>query len=221
MHVGLNLIYLVPGETGGTRDVRPRARRRARGAPPHLRMTAFVNSESASDRDSPWPGLVPTVTVPVNARRRSEWVRGEQQLLPGLAARAGVDVIHSLANTSPLRGPQRRVVTIQDVIFKIYPGDAHARPRACIRVLVPLGARRAHRIIASSASTRDDLVSAVRRAPVEDRRHSAGARCTHASSPPPRPACALASASGREPSRSRSRPSGRTRTSCGCSRRSR
>jgi glycosyltransferase involved in cell wall biosynthesis len=49
-------------------------------------------------------------------------------------------------------------VTIQDVIFRIYP-ETHTRARAlALRVLVPLGARRAHRIVASSGSTRDDLV---------------------------------------------------------------
>lgn len=158
MHVGLNLIYLVPGETGGTETYAHELVAALVTHHPHLRITAFVNRESAGDHNSPWPGLVRTVTVPVNARRRSEWVRGEQLLLPGLAARAGVDLVHSLANTTPLRGSQRRVVTIQDVIFKIYP-ETHTRARAlALRVLVPLGARRAHRIIASSVSTRDDLV---------------------------------------------------------------
>jgi glycosyltransferase involved in cell wall biosynthesis len=158
MHVGLNLVYLVPGETGGTETYARELVAALVAHHPQLRVTAFINRESAADAASPWPGLVPTVTVPVSARRRSEWVRGEQQLLPGLAARVGVDVLHSLANTSPLRGPQRRVVTIQDVIFRIYP-QTHTRARAlALRVLVPLGARRAHRIIASSGSTRDDLV---------------------------------------------------------------
>jgi glycosyltransferase involved in cell wall biosynthesis len=158
VHVGLNLIYLVPGETGGTETYARELVAALVAHHPQVRLTAFINRESAADAHSPWPGLIPTVTVPVNARKRSEWVRGEQQLLPGLAARAGADIIHSLANTTPLRGPQRRVVTIQDVIFKIYP-EAHTRARAlAMRLLVPLGARRAHRIIASSGSTRDDLV---------------------------------------------------------------
>ena len=158
MHVGLNLLYLVPGETGGTETYARELVAALVAHHPQVRLTGFINRESAADAYSPWPGLIPTVTVPVNARRRSEWVRGEQQLLPGLASRAGVDIIHSLANTTPLRGPQRRVVTIQDVIFKIYP-EAHTRARAlAMRLLVPMGARRAHRIIASSESTRDDLV---------------------------------------------------------------
>jgi glycosyltransferase involved in cell wall biosynthesis len=49
------------------------------------------------------------------------------------------------------------VVTIQDVIYRIYP-EAHAGVRAqAMGVLVPLAARRSHRVIAPSVSTRNDL----------------------------------------------------------------
>jgi glycosyltransferase involved in cell wall biosynthesis len=158
MHVGLNLIYLVPGETGGmetyARELIPALVRER----PDLRITAFVNLEAAEAADGPWAELVPSVTVPVRARRRSQWVRGEQQMLPRLAARAGVDLVHSLASTAPAWGDFRRVVTIHDLLYRIYP-EAHTRLNAlAMRVLVPLAARRSHRIIAPSASTRGDAV---------------------------------------------------------------
>jgi glycosyltransferase involved in cell wall biosynthesis len=157
MHVGLNLVYLVPGETGGmevyARELIPRLAEAA----PGVRFTAFVNREAAQDGDAPWGDLLPAVTVPVRARVRTEWVRGEQQLLPRLAARAGVDVLHSLASTAPGWGRFRRVVTIHDLNYRIVP-EAHSRLLALgMRVLVPLAARRAHRIIVDAASTREDL----------------------------------------------------------------
>jgi glycosyltransferase involved in cell wall biosynthesis len=158
MHVGLNLIYLVPGETGGmetyARELIPALLRERRD----VRITAFVNRETAGSGGGPWSELVPAITVPVHARRRTEWVRGEQQLLPRLAARAGVDILHSLASTAPVWGSFRRVVTIHDVIYRIYP-EAHARIRALgMAQLVPLAARRSHRVIAPSRATRDDLL---------------------------------------------------------------
>ena len=157
MHVGLNLVYLVPGETGGmetyARELIPALVHER----PEVRLTAFVNREAA-ETGGPWGDLIPTVTVPVRARRRTEWVRGEQQLLPRLAARAGVDLLHSLASTAPAWGRFRRVVTIHDVIYRIYP-EAHGRVRALgMAQLVPLAARRSHRVIAPSRATRDDLV---------------------------------------------------------------
>src|SRR5215208_4868799 len=142
MHVGLNLVYLVPGETGGmetyARELIPALLRER----PDLRLTAFVNREAAETRDGPWHDLVPSVTVPVRARRRSEWVRGEQQFVPRLAGRAGVELLHSLASTAPGWGRFRRIVTVHDVIYRIYP-EAHFGLRSsAMRLLVPLAARR-------------------------------------------------------------------------------
>src|SRR5207253_11470374 len=93
-------------------------------APAGMRFTAFVNREAAGAGGGPWGELLPAVTVPVNARNRAQWVLGEQTLLPRLAARAGVDLVHSLASTAPLRGPFARVVTIHDLTYAGFP-DAH------------------------------------------------------------------------------------------------
>jgi glycosyltransferase involved in cell wall biosynthesis len=160
MHVGLNLVFLVPGETGGmevaARELIPALVAQA-GA--EMRFTAFVNREAAAAKDGPWGELLPAVTVPVNARDRVQWVLGEQTLLPILAARAGVELMHSLASTAPLWGRFRRVVTVHDLIYARFP-DAHAGLRdKGMRVLVPWAVRRSDRVIADSHSTRDDLVS--------------------------------------------------------------
>jgi glycosyltransferase involved in cell wall biosynthesis len=158
MHVGLNLIFLVPGETGGmevaARELIPALVQAA----PDVRFTAFVNREAAAAKDGPWGELLPAVTVPVNARKRVQWVRGEQTLLPRLAKHEGVDLLHSLASTAPAWGRFRRVVTVHDLIYARFP-EAHAgiRDRG-MRLLVPLAVRRSDRVIAISQSTRTDLM---------------------------------------------------------------
>ncbi len=162
MHVGLNLIFLVPGETGGmevvARELIPAL---LDEAPAGMRFTAFVNREAAAAGDGPWGELLPAVTVPVNARDRVQWVLGEQTLLPVMAARAGVRLMHSLASTAPLWGRFRRVVTVHDLIYARFP-EAHAGLRdKGMRVLVPAAVRRSHRVTADSDSTRDDLVELV------------------------------------------------------------
>jgi glycosyltransferase involved in cell wall biosynthesis len=158
VHVGLNLVFLVPGETGGmevaVRELIPALRREA----PDVRLTAFVNREAAEAGEGPWSELIPSVTVPVRAGRRVEWVRGEQQLLPRLARRERVDVLHSLASTAPGWGRFRRVVTVHDLIHRVHP-EAHAGvlPHG-MRLLVRLATSRSDRVIAVSRHTRDDLV---------------------------------------------------------------
>jgi glycosyltransferase involved in cell wall biosynthesis len=158
VHVGLNLIYLVPGETGGMEVVARELIPALRQAAPDLCLTAFINREAAEAREGPWIEEIPSVVVPVRARRRTEWVRGEQQLLPRMARREHVDLVHSFASTAPGWGRFRRVVTIHDLIYRIYP-EAHSGVLSLgMHVLVGLAARRSHRVIADSKSTRDDLV---------------------------------------------------------------
>jgi glycosyltransferase involved in cell wall biosynthesis len=157
-HVGLNLIFLVPGETGGmevaARETIPALLTQA---PPGMRFTAFVNREAAA-AGGPWGELLPAVTVRVRARDRLQWVAGEQALLPIAAARARVDLVHSMASTAPLWGRFRRVVTVHDLIYARFP-EAHAGLRdKGMRVLVPGAVRRSHRVIADSQSTRRDLM---------------------------------------------------------------
>jgi len=96
--------------------------------------------------------------VPVYARNRVQWVLGEQTLLPSLAARAGVDLVHGLASTAPLWGRFRRAVTVHDLIYARFP-EAHPGIRdKGMRLLVPAVVRRAHRVMADSENTRTDLI---------------------------------------------------------------
>jgi glycosyltransferase involved in cell wall biosynthesis len=154
--VGLNLVFLVPGEQGGM-EVYARELLRALPAErPDLRLTAFVNREARA-AGGEWDEFADVVEVPVFARNRVQWVRGEQQLLPGLARRAGIDVLHSLASTAPARGRFRRVVTIHDLLYRVIP-DAHFGVLGLgMRVLIPTAAHRSHRVIVDSQSTRADV----------------------------------------------------------------
>ena len=159
MRVALNLVFLVPGETGGmetvARELIPRL-----AAQPGVELIALLNAETAAitDTTAPWRKFCANEVVPVHARNRVEWVRGEQQHVPRLAGSLGVDIVHSLASTAPAWGPFKRVTTIHDLHYKVVP-DAHFGLRGLgMRVLVPLAARRSHRLLAVSEATRRDLV---------------------------------------------------------------
>src|SRR5262245_25864937 len=108
VHVGLNLIFLVPREMSGLETYARELTTALLRERPDIRLTAFVNREASSD--AMWRELVPTTTVPVYGRRRADWVRGEQLQLPRLAEGAGIDVLHSLASTAPAWGSFARVV---------------------------------------------------------------------------------------------------------------
>ena len=156
MHIGLNLVFLVPGEQGGMEVYARELLRALPAVRPDLKITAFVNRE-AHAAGGEWDEFADVVEVPVFARSRVQWVRGEQQYLPALARRARIDVLHSLASTAPARGRFRRVVTIHDLLYRVVP-DAHFGVLGLgMRVLIPAAAHRSHRVIAISQATAADI----------------------------------------------------------------
>jgi glycosyltransferase involved in cell wall biosynthesis len=155
MHVGFNLIYLIPGRTGGmeivARELIPAIAR----ARPDLRLTAFVNEEAAGEQ-GPWRDAADWVVVPVSSSNRLQWIRGEQILLPRLAAERGVDLVHSLGATAPVRGRFCRVVNLYDFNYRLLP-ETHSRILGLgLDVLVRLGVARTDRIVVCSQSTARD-----------------------------------------------------------------
>jgi glycosyltransferase involved in cell wall biosynthesis len=155
MHVGLNALHLVPGETGGSEIYARRLVPALVSAEPGLRLTLFVGREGAAVK---WPDGVAVERLPVSSRSRPRRVLAEQTLLPAAARRAGVELLHNLFTTAPAVASIPQVTTIHDVIYKRYP-EAHAgRMSYGMRVLVPLAARRSRRVIAVSEATKADVV---------------------------------------------------------------
>jgi glycosyltransferase involved in cell wall biosynthesis len=153
VHVGVNLVFLVPGASGGfevyARQLLPRL---VAQAPADWRFTAFVGEEAVGGSFG-----MEEVVVPVRASNRVEWVRGEQQYLPRFARRAGCDLVHSLSSTAPAWGRFKRVVTVHDLIYKHFP-EAHLGWKARgMGLLVPLAARRADRVITGSDAAAADI----------------------------------------------------------------
>jgi glycosyltransferase involved in cell wall biosynthesis len=158
MRLGLNLVYLVPGHTGGMETYARELIRSLHDVAPQIEKTAFLSREGAAAAGAPWLELCRPVTVPVNSASRVGWVRGEQVDLPRLARSAGVELLHSLATTGPGWGEFRRIVTVHDLIYKVHPEAHFGLLSLGMRVLVPLSVTRATRTIAVSQSTADDLV---------------------------------------------------------------
>ena len=160
MIVGLDLLFLVPGRTGG-RETHVRELLRAIAArPDRPEIVAFLGADAAAERGW-WTELPDRVLVlpRASATRRASWALGEAVAMARAAARAGVDLVHGPANFAPFAGPFARVVTVHDVGFRRVPELMTPAMRIGTELLVPLAARRAHRVITVSAASRDDLVA--------------------------------------------------------------
>jgi glycosyltransferase involved in cell wall biosynthesis len=168
MRVALNLVFLVPGETGGmeiyARELLPRL-----AALDGLEPVAIVNRVAAEDHDAPWGagGPLRSLVAPVDARDRKQWVWGEQRHVPRLAKQLDADLVHSLASTGPARwvGGPPRVTTVHDLHYAVVP-DAHFGLRGLgMRLLVPAAVKASRRVIADSQATKDDVVRLIGVAP--------------------------------------------------------
>lgn len=159
MRVGLDLLYLVPGETGGRETyVRELAPELLRGAP-GLELVAFINRDTGPAIARELGESVRVVVVPVSARRHWQWAFGEIALVSAAARRARVDLLHCPANFAPAWGSVPRVVTIHDLHYKATPELLSVPMRVGTDVLVRLAAAGADRIITGSEVARAEIVS--------------------------------------------------------------
>lgn len=159
MRIGLDLLYLVPGETGGRETYARELIPAMLEADPGLELVAFVNRDAGPQLAAELGDGIGAVMVPVSARNRAQWALGELALLPVAAHRAGVELVHAMANFAPPWGGFRRVVTIHDLQYKTIPELQPRTVQAATHALVSLAARRADRIIAVSAAGREEIVT--------------------------------------------------------------
>jgi glycosyltransferase involved in cell wall biosynthesis len=160
MRVGLDLLYVVPGETGGRETYARELVPAMLDLAPELQLVAFVNRDAGSRFVAELGDGVRAVVVPVSSiRSRAQWALGELGLVSVAARRARVELLHSMANFAPAWGPFRRVVTIHDLQYQAVPDLLSWPARTATHTLISLAARRADRIIAVSAAGRDEIVA--------------------------------------------------------------
>ncbi|HEU5065894.1 MAG TPA: glycosyltransferase family 1 protein [Gaiellaceae bacterium] len=159
MRVGLNVLHLVPRETGGGELYVRRLIPALLEAGDDLQLVVFTGREATpSFAAEPWASDVELVQVPVRSRSRPRRVLAEQTLLPRAAHKARVHLLHNVQNTAPAVPRVAQVTTILDVIYKRHP-ETHAGILAAgVALLVPLAARRSRRILTLSEAAKDDIV---------------------------------------------------------------
>ena len=159
MRIAWNLLFLVPGETGGletyARYLLPEVIRASAG------VDSFVAIVPEEAKD--WQPLldlqaaVEIVVLPVRSRRREQWLFGEQVLLPRLLRSQRVDLLHNLTATGPLWPGRPQVTTVHDLIYNVVPDSSPGLRGGVMRRLAPAVARRSNLVITISESSARDL----------------------------------------------------------------
>ncbi len=161
--LGINLLYLVPQQVGGTEIFARRLVGALATERPDLEIVCFCGREAGAVLPDPsWPASVRVETLPVDAANKPARLATELLRLPAAARRAGVDLLHSFGTTTPFHSRMPRVTTVHDLIYHHYPGAFPTPARLGLELVVPRGARRSARVQVSSRATKDEVVAELR-----------------------------------------------------------
>ena len=157
--VALNLLPLVPEETGGSEVYVRRLVPALLDARPDLRLVLIATPIAVpSLREEPWGMDVEIAEVGVEPRSRVKRVLAEQTLLPRVVRKVGVGLLHNVFTTAPAVPGVPQVTTILDVIYKRFPETHAGLLRYGMALLVPLAARRSRRVVTISEAAKADIV---------------------------------------------------------------
>lgn len=158
--IGLDLLFLAPGETGGMETYARELVPRLPAAMPEAQFVAYVGRELGSEwSERPWHAEIQARILPVRSSSRIPRSIAELTTLHRASLRDDVDLVHGLSAAIPLAPGLATVVTIHDLIYSRHPDTSSRLLSTGQRMLTGAVARRAARIIAPSMATRDDLVS--------------------------------------------------------------
>jgi glycosyltransferase involved in cell wall biosynthesis len=167
LSVGLNLVYLLE-QSGGAGTYARELMRGILEVEPDTRLTGFVSSEAPESLlAADWAGSVEWVRFPITVSHgrpgNFALVMGAQWgAVPLIAARRRIDVVHGLANITPLVAPRvATVVTLLDLIWLRFTKTMERRATVGMKLVAPTSAKRADRVIAISHAARRDLIERI------------------------------------------------------------
>ena len=155
--VGINLLWLVPGEVGGSEESTVATLLGlAALAAPDLEVVLFVSASFAAA----YPEVVaafPTRVWPGSGRSRARRILAESTWLAGRSG--GLDIIHHAGGTVPSRRRSPCVVTLHDLQPLEHRATHGAGKRAYLRLAIPASVRAARLVITPSEFVRRSVIS--------------------------------------------------------------
>ena len=159
MRIGVNTLFLIPGEVGGSETYLCQTLLAYAGQYPDDDLVLFTHLEDDDflrQRFASFP-RVEFIRLNFHASNRYARIVREQTELPMRARHARLDLLWSPGYTSPLLASMPQVLSILDMQYKRFPHDLTPLARLVTDVLVRAGARRCRRIVTISEFSRDEI----------------------------------------------------------------
>ena len=161
MRIGVNALFLIPSEVGGSETVvRQTLLALARQLSDSDELVVFLNAENRNVllRDLRKEPRVRLVDTNIRATSRIRRFLFESFVLPKLLRAAGVDVLWNPGNTAIRHAPCPQLTTIYDLQYKHFPDDFNRATLRTLATLVPFSARKSQIILTISEFSRYELV---------------------------------------------------------------
>jgi glycosyltransferase involved in cell wall biosynthesis len=98
------------------------------------------------------------IEVPLARRGKIGRLIAEQLIIPFFQTRYKLDIIHSMAFSIPIFARCINIVTVHDLVYKIYPQTIKQNRRYYYNLLFDLSMKRADKIISVSSNTKKDII---------------------------------------------------------------
>jgi glycosyltransferase involved in cell wall biosynthesis len=160
MKIGVNTLFFIPAEVGGTETYLTEVLREMAALSGSDQFALFTNRENDGHLRR-LLSVCPNVSfhcLPICAMNRYARIVAEQTILPLYAARAAADILWSPGYTAPFFVSCPQVVTIHDMQYKRYPEDFGIIARWTTALLVNLTIRRCRHIIAVSEFSGQEII---------------------------------------------------------------
>lgn len=164
MLVGLNLLYLLPGEVGGTESYARGLLEGAASNPQGHRFVVFVNNQ-ARDWALPDSPHIQRIQCQVDAKDRRGRYWFEQVHLPRKVAAAGIEVLHSAGYVGPIYAPCPHVITLHDVNFIGHGSAMRWRKRIALGAAIWVTTHACDHVITVSKFSRQEALRHLKLAP--------------------------------------------------------
>jgi glycosyltransferase involved in cell wall biosynthesis len=160
VRVGVNTLFHVPGDIGGTETYLREVLLTIAEEFPKVNLTLFtsLDNEAMMGKLFAVYGNVETCCLPFRARIRPLRIVAEQLWLPVEVWRRKVAALWSPGYTAPLWVPCPQVVTVHDLQYKSHPDDLTHLERLTLDLLVRSACRRCQSVLTVSEFSKSEIV---------------------------------------------------------------
>lgn len=155
--IGINLLWLVPGQVGGSETYTARLLSGLAERSSELDYTLFALPQFAEAHPE-LAGTFKTAYAPVTGQWRSFRVAGENSWLIAKCRRRNIDLLHHAGGTMPFLRGTRRVLTIHDLQYLYYPEYFATAKLRFLRMMVPRSAEAARLVLTPSEFSRRTVI---------------------------------------------------------------